>query len=267
MKRKAVFWLCGYLAFVLLLSPTQAAESRFHHKTLTRWLELHASAKPGSHDEVESRAAIEAIGTNALPQLVGMVSGSDGRSQQLAGEGFQVLGPAAASAVPALARLLGASNLVVMVFSANALGRIGVAALPALLNALTNGDYNAAALAALALVDLGADAGPAVPVLLCDLNSPNRLIRERAAVALGNLRLQPEIVVPALTGLLTHRSLSTRCLALGSLGRFQAAARPAVPAIVALLNDPEPDIRTIAASALSEIAPESAQRASPPRRL
>jgi HEAT repeat protein len=238
---------------MVLLEPAWGAEPTFKHKSLTRWLETYANAKPDSRAGRKSRTAILAIGTNAVPTLVEMVASNDVHRQQLAANVFGVLGPLGAPAIPALTNLLMGTDPVATVFAANSLGAIGVAALPALMDTLTNQNYNAAALAALALAALGTNATPAVPVFLQDLRNGDRSVRERAAEALGNLHLQPEVVVPALTNLLVERSVTARCLALGSLAKFQGSARPSVPVILPLLDDPDDAVRLSATNALNEI--------------
>ena len=173
----------------------ESEELHYQHKTLARWLKLYQTAKPGSSEEAKSVAAVQAIGTNAVPELLGMLSARDVSRQQAAANGFAILGPAGAAGVPALDRLLNGTNTVVAVLAANALGHIGVPSLPVLLNELTNQNYNAATLATLAILDLGTNAAPAIPRFIDDLESPDHFVRERAADALGNLRLQPDVVV------------------------------------------------------------------------
>ena len=251
-------FICAFA--VVLVDPVQSAEASFHHQKLTRWLKLYQSATPGTAEEIRCVAAIRAIGTNAVPQLIGRLSEAHLKDQQLAVRVFDVLGPLAAPAIPALTKLLSHTNPLVTILAASSLGDIGAPALPSLMTELTNSQYNIATLAAFAIVDLGTNATPAIAVFLHDLGSSSDLVRERAAEALGNLHLQPDIVVPALKHLLTDHSLMARCAALSSLGRFGLDAGTAMPGIVLLLNDPEEYVRKLATNAVCSIAPNTLSR-------
>lgn len=255
-----ILCLCACALSPLFVVPARAGEPTYHHKTLTRWLKEYQKAKPGSAGESDSMAAVRAMETNAVPRLVRMLASGDLDREQLAVKGFEILGPAAASAVPELQGLMTGTNPVVGVMAASSLGYVGPPAMPGLLNALTNGGYNVVTLAVLALVEMGTNAAPAVPLLVRDLDSPNRFVREHAVNSLGNLHLEPEIVVPALTNLLGDSSLTVRCLALSSLGRFEGAARPVIPAILPLLGDANAGVRMSATNALCEIAPDKYKR-------
>ena len=97
--------------------------------------------------------------------------------------------------------------------------------------------------AAIAIVKLGTNARPAIPIFLRDLQSPNHFVRERAADALGNLHIEPTTVVPALTNLFGDLSTAAVCLSLRSLGAFEAEALPAAHAISLMLEDPNENVR------------------------
>ena len=59
---------------------------------------------------------------------------------------------------------------------------------------LTNRLFRAGTQAALALVELGTNARPAIPILIRDLDHPNHFYRERAADTLAKLRIEPDTV-------------------------------------------------------------------------
>lgn len=142
-------------------------EPLYHGKPLGRWLE-EASFSAGS--TLETTAAIQGMGTNALPVLLRMVAARDSDFKQglanvggarlqrffrlvpaqhyhlMATWGFDALGPSAKPAVPALTKLLTASDEDVSSTAAYCLGVIGPAARPAvplliqcLSNAVTKG--------------------------------------------------------------------------------------------------------------------------------
>jgi HEAT repeat protein len=119
---------------------------------------------------------------------------------------------------------------------------------------LTNRSFAIGTDSALAIVELGTNAEPAIPIFLTDLQNPNHFYRERAADALGKLHLQPALVVPALTNLLNDPTNAARLIAINSLGEFGPAARSAVTALTPYLTNSDFDVA--AKMALRKIAPE-----------
>lgn len=82
--------------------------------------------------------------------------------------------------------------------AADALARIGDAAVPALIDTLADPDDDVRAQAAHALARMGPKAEPAVPALINALNDPNLDVRQGAARALGQIGSSAEEAVPAL---------------------------------------------------------------------
>jgi HEAT repeat protein len=245
--------LC-FLAFTLAFA--RGAEPTYEHKPLSTWLKAFEDAQSDSSDERRAKDAVRAIGTNAVPHLLQMLTGDDINLQQRAANAFEILGPIASPAVPQLSNLLVSTNAVIGTLAGTSLGNIGAPALPALMAALTNRHYGVVTRAALAIVNLGTNASPAIPIFLRDLQSPNHFVRERAADALGNLHIEPAVVIPALTNLFTDLSQSAVCISLTSLGQFESAARPATPAILVMLQDPNENVRMAATNAIMKIAPD-----------
>jgi HEAT repeat protein len=256
----SAFLVCVIVAMVA--SSARPAEPSYQGRSLTKWLSLFREAEVDSAQEKRACEAVRAIGTNAIPHLLRMLTSDDLQWQMDAKSGFTILGSVAAPAVPALAKLLTSTNELDMSMAAQALGEIGAPALPVLMESLTNRHYKVATQAYLAIPALGTNARPAIPILLRDLQHPNHFYRERAADALGSLHIEPEIVVPALTNLLDDPNLAARHLAIQSLGEFGSAAHSAVPAISRFLTNA--DLSYAATAALREIAPEAlANRPSP----
>jgi HEAT repeat protein len=82
--------------------------------------------------------------------------------------------------------------------AADALARIGDAAVPALVDTLHDPDQEVRAQAAQALARMGAKAAPAVDALVHALDDPNEEVRRGAARALGQIGSEAEEAVPAL---------------------------------------------------------------------
>jgi len=243
--------------------PAWSAEPKYGGKSLSKWLELYQKADEGTSDERKAEAAVRNIGSNAVPQLTKWVASDDLDEQFRAKSGFQILGPVAALAAPALGKMLASTNEVIAFMAGQCLGHIGAPALPELLAGLTNRHFRVGTAAALAIVELGTNATPAIPIFLRHLEHPNHFYRERAADALGNLHIEPETVVPALTRILKDDSEAARYLAIRGLGNFESQARTAVPAITVLLTDSEGGIREAATNALRKIATEARTNAAP----
>ncbi|HET6884208.1 MAG TPA: HEAT repeat domain-containing protein [Pirellulales bacterium] len=82
--------------------------------------------------------------------------------------------------------------------AADALARIGEAAVPALIDILHDDDPSIRAQAARALARMGPKAAPAVSELIVVLNDPDSEVRRGAARALGQIGPDAEDAVPAL---------------------------------------------------------------------
>jgi HEAT repeat protein len=109
--------------------------------------------------------------------------------------------------------------------------------------------------AAEALGKLGSAALPAVPELIRLLNSSNASLRRAAATALGGIKGDPESVVPQLIRALSDEESEVRAAAAKALGEFGPAAQPAVPSLLRAINEDTFDVRPAAVEALGRIAP------------
>src|SRR5437868_5090181 len=101
---------------------------------------------------------------------------------------------------------------------------------------LTEPDIKDRCEAADALGRLGTAARPAIPQLLELLGDDDPLVRANASVALG--RIGPA-AVPGLIQSLNVSKIQTRRAAAQALAIAGAAAQTALPALVAALNDPD----------------------------
>jgi hypothetical protein len=92
--------------------------------------------------------------------------------------------------------------------AADALGRIGQPAVPALADSLADTDPFVRLQACHALAYMGAQAKDAVPALTRTLNDSETAVREAAAEALGQIGLPSTPAVPALMQMLRGKSTS-----------------------------------------------------------
>jgi HEAT repeat protein len=164
-------------------------------------------------------------------------------------------------AVPALTKSLTDSDQSVRQYAAEALGRFGADAQPAVPALVAIYEQNTAESyhAATALGLIGPAAKAAVPSLLRGSADTNRDVefRLQCLLALGRIHAEPELVVPALMQSLREAASDTevqiQLFSADALGQFGPEARPAVPLLTTLLQDPHSYIRFDASNALQLI--------------
>lgn len=110
----------------------------------------------------------------------------------------RVVPPAQRPAVVKLRTLRAFREWGVRETAADALARIGEAAVPALIDTLHDPDQGVRAQAAMALARMGDKAAPAVDALVQALNDPNEDVRRGAARALGQIGSDAQEAIPAL---------------------------------------------------------------------
>jgi hypothetical protein len=227
-------------------------EPHYHGRGLTAW--LYQSRHHTLEDQydrqrparmLEADDAIRQIGTNALPRLLKMLVVKerpprsiiefcysaafllDRKSSRLALSGFEVLGPIARPAVPALINLLNDQDAEIRCQGANGLAAIGPAA------------------------------ADAIPTLLQHMADRDGYVELCSISALGRIHQQPELVVPALLPYLAKGPLPNPT-AMEALAGFGDQAKSAVPALLRLLSHPQRQVRIEATNALQRIAPSAA---------
>jgi HEAT repeat protein len=172
---------------------------------------------------------------------------------------FARLGAQGSPAIPDLVRLMKEGSTHVAGAAAYVLGGVGEAAVPVLLEVLTN----RTAYPRLETVRLGTmirrpleNGALLVPVLVSYLTNQDAQLRGNAATALGCLRAAPGTAVPGLAGLVTDGDKNVRYRAINALAQFGADAHPAATALLAALKDSDGAVVAAAKNALWQIAPE-----------
>jgi HEAT repeat protein len=245
-------------------------------------------------DRLVSLEALARIGTahrDAVPAIIETLAAGDGSLRELAAEALALVGPGAAEAVPALMRAardpderlrrksvqaLGAmgaaaeiaipvlaealvldESLAVRDAAAEALSRVGVAALPALVHFLADEDPETRRRAALALGKMGRSARTAASALQSALKDKNPEVGVEAAHALWKITSDPDLVIPQLVALLTDDDRQVRIRAFRLLTSMGPAARSALAPLRNLLNDQRAYVRQAAEKAIERIEAES----------
>jgi HEAT repeat protein len=196
--------------------------------------------------------------------------------------------------LPALTRTLKDKDDLVRCASVEALGQLGKAATPLLIDALKSNDASMRLAAARAFSETESVRRSAIRPLVDALEDQNEEVRLFAAKALARigpkaaeavpalvelLRHQPEpgvdqyddlfpvievalsrmgaAAVPGLVGCLRDRNVAVRLCAADALGRIGPVAEAAVPHLVSRLRDRESMVRASAARALGSIGPQT----------
>jgi HEAT repeat protein len=206
----------------------------------------------------EMMAVLAASGESGLPALTAALKRPESRGQAAVLLGR--IGPAAHTAVPALAESIGDENPEVRREVLYALGAIIAdkgPADPRIVAALDDPELRVRATAAYALGRAGASAKGAVPKLKTHLESDDQLVRVVSAWALAHIAPQDAQMVGTIVPVLIHGtkndSYTVRRGAADALGRLGPAASSAMASLKALESDPDASVRAAAAAAIEKI--------------
>ena len=290
-KLLLVICCMGGVVALVVWALSGPSEPEYQGKKLSQWaLDLRFPKISLGHRELgdgKAREAVRAMGTGALPVLIGWVRyhpswfklkwvdllqrlPSFGRRwdymvqsyvrnegpEEATGVCFQALGPVATPACPELARLLvGAKSEYVQWKAGYALANIGASGLPYLVNVLTNeaNTMERRVIATACMRSMGTNGLEAVPVLIGYLGCEEPDLAAVAARSLGRLGLLPGLVVPALSGGLGCTNTNVRYEFVSAFGMFGKAAKPALPVLEERLSDPDEAVRGAATIAVRSI--------------
>lgn len=203
--------------------------------------------------------AIATRGAAAVPRLIKALDYQPLREQvaRVLGQ----IGPPAAPATEALAKLLDDDDPNVSTEVAFALGKIGPgakASVPALIEVLKRGEGRQTHAAAFALGSIGPNAAAAEPVLLEVIAGADNSLSLVCAWSLVEIRgASPDVaakVLPELTRGLDSPLPKSRQAAAETLGRLGPAAKKAVPNLQRATKDEDEGVREAASTALKAIA-------------
>ncbi len=199
--------------------------------------------------------------TSAIPLLAPLIDDPDWGVREAAVTSLGIIGDG--SAAPLLvAAVTGADRLsdpngasAVRAAAGEALGRLGAAAVPALLDALRGRHVK---LREIAIGALGAIGGPDAAGALADMVADDRSSVRQAAIA-ALARAGGPKAVPALTRAIAHKDPTTRRSAAEALGGLREAA--AVDGVKTAVADPDKTVRDAAVAALAGIGTTEAASA------
>jgi hypothetical protein len=151
-------------------------------------------------------------------------------------EGIGNLREAAAPAVPVLIEALRDSNWNVRQEAILALGRIGASAVPALIELLPDADVNVRLATGEVFGYIGAEATPAVPALTKALHDDSQWVRLQAAKALKRIGSPVTSVMPTLMDALHVPDEYVRAVAALEMGNMGVDAASVVPVLIDMLR-------------------------------
>jgi HEAT repeat protein len=200
--------------------------------------------------------ALAALGKPAVPRLIDALKHEKLRPQVAHILGH--IGPDAAPAAEALAKVAASQDARAASEAALALAKIGPAAkaaVPQLSAALAKPDCACPHAIAYALGSIGADAAAAEPALLATLKSDDRSLAVMGAWALTKVKPADAVAkaVPVLIAGLGDAHPQTRRVAAEALGELGPQAKSAAAALEKASADQDPAVRAAAAEALRAV--------------
>jgi len=156
-------------------------------------------------------------------------------------------GPKAELAIPGLLKALHDPQSYVAMEAAGALAKIGSAALPTLISALSEGNAVVRHAAAYALGEMGPRAEQAVPSLIGKLEDTDSEVRSSSA---SSLLLIGYPSIAAMSNVVDHGDVGSRQAAVLEFLRFYRSLRSMVPPLLKMAHAEEPEIRRSAITAL-----------------
>ena len=272
MKRRILLLaLAAVVAGLVLGWPRGPAEPVHQGKSLTRW--IRDANDIGIFEQTdETKAAMKAMGTNALPWLMAQLARppskwrakfnhwsrqhkrwrfrftGDERRTALALGGLELLGPDITPALPELARHLDDPGRSVWV--ARVMAGAGAPAVPCFLEGLASTNVFAHSASLHGLYILTGQHADVVPPLIHALQSTNASIRRYAAQTLGEVTFRPDITIPALAAAMADPDLQVRREAVLVLNLLPVKSADLIPELRRQMQDTNPAVVLRASNAL-----------------
>jgi hypothetical protein len=291
--RKLLILLAVLAVVVGIIVALIPREPKYQGRTLSEWIKDSAPRKSPDPQTTRAIEAVRHIGTNGLPSLLQWLNYQEppawklkllaacaklplwfqdrvvshflvDRSYQvrrrLALDGFLILGPQAAPAVPDLLKKRDP-------WAIGALQSIGLATLKPTLGVLTNRanapTLRAAAADWLGSIDEKIDLPRIAPVLAQCVREHEPSVAKESAKALVKFGADPDLTVDFFADLLQHGDIVSRCEAAENLRLLRDRARSAIPALVNATKDPDWYVRRAAMITLFKLDPDALEKAIP----
>jgi len=294
--------IVAFIAAIVALTWPKEQEPVYHGKSLSQWMNIYCRPMHNEGDRLEAQEAVRQIGTNAIPWLlkwirkhppvwsraVGdsrvswrpaarLVSALQKRPLQIgqkrwdAAFGFQILGPIASNAVPALANMLDADDPdrqwphPKWPPPAYALSRIGDSGQKSLLEWVSDPrslERNATGVTTTIrclgqIARYGTNADRIVSILVEGMHSSNKGMAFSSALALSGMELDPSAIIETLRIAAAEGNVSSVRIFLQCLGPKELAQPRVKGILLQLQNDSDPSIQNAVRAALLRIPLET----------
>jgi HEAT repeat protein len=229
-------------------------ELRHKEKTIDEWIkELDHNDVEVRRNAARALGQKGPEAKEAIRALIEVLQDKDEYVRTAAGRALGKMGPEAERAISALMKMIKDQVMIVRMGAASGLGGIGPKAreaIPLLADALESPheDHNVKREAAEALGKMGPEA---IPALIKALQNNQYFARRMSALALGEIGGAD--VVPALIKALQDDDRSVRVISVQALGKIGADAKEAIPALTKALQDKHYPVRWNATRALWNI--------------
>ncbi len=285
--RMLSLYLASQLIWLGLSQYVQAQEARYQGRSLSQW-----QADLADLDSKVRREAVKAIahfGSQAVPTLTKTLKDPSWEVRTTTVDALRNMGPAARDAAPDLVKALSSRSddpSYLWLWTVSALAAIGPAAMPALIEGLSDFRSDVRNGVIKAMVEIGIPPREAIQPLIEALEDSNRIVRANAAFALGKIGPPAKQAIPTLTKLLTDPDADVRAAASKAVGAIDPKAtvaieplvrglsgdwlerknaieslskmgKAAVPAVTEALRDRDVKVRLSAAFVLGEIGSEA----------
>jgi hypothetical protein len=293
--------IVAFIAVIVAIAWPEGEEPVYHGKSLSQWMNIYCRPIHTEVDRPEAEEAVRQIGTNAIPWLlkwigkrppawsraVGnfraswnpanrVINALQKRPLQIsqkrwdAAFAFQILGPSASNAVPALANMLDADNpgrhwpQDTWPPPAYALSRIGDSGQKSLLDWVSDPrslERNVIGVTTTIqclgqIARHGTNTERIVSILIEGMRSTNKGMAFCSALALSGMELDPSVVVETLKIAAKAGNVSSVRIFLQCLSPTRVVQPQVKSLLLQFQNDPDPTIREAARSALGRIPPE-----------
>lgn len=206
----------------------------------------------------EADAALDAIGTNAIPTLLRLVRAKDSRWQ------LQLLALLQKQTLVKIRVHTAAEKTREATMAFMRLGAASVNAAPALVEIFRCPDTTSPTERYNTFWSLLADPldhSSMIPFWLIVASDGDSIAKHYAGIQLRATYAHPDLSVPILIRALHDPKPGVRKAALNTLASIGVDAQPAVPGVINLLDDPDPGVRDSATNSLWAIDPKTAHKA------
>jgi len=235
------------LPCALFAAPGAEGEPTYHGKTLKEWTELAKDKDPAIRRKAVVHLGLGPFGKAAVPALMAALADEEVEVSQAAVTALRRMGRDAEKAVQALAAMLQETNRVQAREICGALGQIGPAAVPVLIEILNSKEEDTRQDACLALANIGAAAKDAVPALVAEMkNKQSPHFARHALEGIGKAALTLELFDAA-------KDSKTCGAAMSVIEEVGPIDNIGVPILIQLLRDPNADISREALFTLSRL--------------